>query len=170
MYNNKNADPHFSTCEKTVRLGNVLSTTEKYEMVFDGIKTFNCSVNRFMSEFGSLQTVVKNKLFHQYCCALNGSQLWPLWHDSVNKMCIEWRNSLRKVWKLPYCSHRDLIPLIPECISLDVTLVYRFIKFYRTVALSDNMVVNCIANAMTFAYRSTMGQNDRHIMSKYNEP
>ena len=52
----------------------------KYEMVFDGIKKFNGSVNRFMSEFGSLQTVVKSKLFHQYCCALYGSQLWPLWH------------------------------------------------------------------------------------------
>ena len=41
-------------------------------------------------------------------------------------------------------------------------------KFYRTVALSDNMVVNYIANTMTFAYMSTMGQNARHIMSKYS--
>ena len=30
------------------------------------------------------------------------------------------------------------------------------------------MIVNYIANTMTFAYRSTMGQNVRHIMSKYN--
>ena len=44
------------------------------------------------------------------------------------------------------------------------------IKFYRIVALSDNMVVNYIANTMTLAYRSTMGQNVRHIMSKYNMP
>ena len=85
LYNKKDADPHFyingtyiSSCEKTIYLGNVLSTTDKYEMVFDGIKKFNCSVNRFMSEFGSLQTIVKNKLFHQYCCVLYGSQLWPL--------------------------------------------------------------------------------------------
>ena len=42
-----------------------------------------------------------------------------------------------------------------------------FIKFYRTVALSDNMVVNYIANTI-FAYRSIMGKNVRHIMSKYN--
>ena len=104
VYNKKDADPHceingtdVSTCEKTVHLGNVLSTIDKYETVFDGIKKFNCSVNIFMSEFGSLQTVVKKKLFHQYCCALYGSQLWPLWHDSVNKMCIQWRNALRKV-------------------------------------------------------------------------
>ena len=86
----------------------------------------------------------------------------------INKMCIQWRNALRKVWKLPYASHRDLVPLIAECVPLDVALVFRFIKFYRTVALSDNMDVNYIANTMTFAYRSTMGQNVRHIMSKYN--
>ena len=108
VYNKKDADPHceingtdVSTCEKTIHLGNVLSTTDKYDIVFDGIKTFNCNVNRFMYQFGSLQTVVKNKLCHQYCCSLYGSQLWPLWHNSVNEMCTRWRNALRKVWKLP---------------------------------------------------------------------
>ena len=136
--------------------------------MFDVIKKCNCSVNRFMSEFGSLQTAIKIKLFHQYCCALCGSQLWPLWHDSVNKMCTQWRNALRKVWKLPCGSHRDVIPLIAECVPLDVALVFTLIKFYRTVALSDNIVDNYIANTMTFAYMSSMGQNVRHIMSKYN--
>ena len=94
VYNKKDADPHceingtdVSICEKTIYLGNVLSTTDKYEIVFDGIKKFNCNVNIFMSLFGSLQTVVKHKLFCQYCYALYGSQQWPLWHDSVNKMC-----------------------------------------------------------------------------------
>ena len=56
-----------------------------------------------------------------------------------------------EVWKLPYGSHTDLIPLIGECVPLDVALVFRFIKFYRTVALSDNMVVNYVTNT-TFAY------------------
>ena len=50
----------------------------------------------------------------------------------------------------------------------DFALVFRFTQFYRTVALSDNMVVNYIAITMTFADRSTMGQNVRRIMSKYN--
>ena len=68
-------------------------------------------------------------------------------------MCIQWRNALRKVWKQPCGSHRYLVPLIAECVLLCVALVFRFIKFYRTVAFSDNMVVNCIANTMTFAYK-----------------
>ena len=63
VYNKKDADPHFeingtevSTCEKTIHLGNVLSTTDKYETVFYGIVNFKLSS--------------KNKLFHQYLCAL----------------------------------------------------------------------------------------------------
>ena len=52
VYNKKDADPHFeingtdvSTCEKTIglHLRNVLSTSDKYEIVFDGIKKVNCS-------------------------------------------------------------------------------------------------------------------------------
>ena len=127
----------------------------------------SCNKCKFMSEFGSLQTVVKNKLLHQCCCALCGSQLWPLWNDSVNNMFIQWRNALRKVWKLPYDSHRDVIPLITQCVPIDVALVYGFITFYRTVALSDNMVVNYKANTITFADRFTMDENVSHIMSKY---
>ena len=96
-------------------------------------------------------------MLHKYCCALNGSQLWPLWHDSVNKMCIQWRNALRKIWKLPYGSHRDLIPLIAECIPLDVVLAFRYVKFYRKLDLPDNMVVTFIGNTMTFTYRFSMG-------------
>ena len=80
-------------------------------------------------------------------------------------MCTQWRNALHKVWKLPYGLHRDLIQLIAECTPFDVALVYRFVKFYRTVALSDNMVVNYLANTMTFVYKSIVGQNVRHIMS-----
>ena len=63
VYHKKGADPRLdvnntdvSKCEKNVHMRKVLSTTSKYEMVFDGIKTFNCSVNILMSEFGSLQT------------------------------------------------------------------------------------------------------------------
>ena len=59
----------------------------------------------------------------------------PLWHDSVNKMCIKWRNALRQIWKVQYGSHRDFIKLIAECVSLDVALVFRFIKFLQKSSL-----------------------------------
>ena len=57
----------------------------------------------------------------------------------------------------------DLTPLIAECIHLHVAFDFRLTKFYRTVALSDNMVVNFIGNTMII----TRGQNATHIMFKY---
>ena len=44
----------FVYVRKTIHMGNELNTTNKYTMVFDNIKKFNFTVNRFMSEFGSL--------------------------------------------------------------------------------------------------------------------
>ena len=91
VYNKKVTDPHFKVngndvpnCETAVYLGTVLSTRNNFETVHDCIKKFNSCCNHFMAEFGSLSTIVKNKLFNQYCCAFYGSQLWPLWHNSVN--------------------------------------------------------------------------------------
>ena len=69
-----------------------------------------------MAEFGSLSTIVKNKLFNQYCCAFYGSQLWPLWQNSVNSIiCTKWRTALRRIWHLAYATHCALVPLIAEC-------------------------------------------------------
>ena len=42
-----------------------------------------------------------------------------------------------------------------------------YLGLYNFIELSDNMFVNYIANTMTFPYWSTMGQNVRHIISKY---
>ena len=34
--------------------------------------------------------------------------------------------------------------------------------------LSDNILVDSVANTISLAYRFTMGQNVRNLMSKYN--
>ena len=49
--------------EKTIHMGKVRSTTNKYQILFDG------------TNFGSLQIVVRKNLFNQYCFALYGFQL-----------------------------------------------------------------------------------------------
>ena len=55
VYKKKNADLHFEINGMDVLHVRKLyiweSTTNKYEMVFNGIKKCNCSGNKFMSEF-----------------------------------------------------------------------------------------------------------------------
>ena len=117
--NKKDADMHFeinetdvSTCGKIIHLENVLGTTNQYEMVFDGIKKFNRSVNRLMSEFGLLQSVAKTNSFINivvYCTDLNYGDFGV----TVLRRCAYSGVILcTKIWKLQYGSHIDLAQLI----------------------------------------------------------
>ena len=64
-------------------------------------------------------------------------------------------------------THCALVPLIAECIPLDVSLDIIFIKLYRNASRSDNDVIKYLANRAILSYESPMGKNIRFIMSKY---
>ena len=67
-------------------------------------------------------------------------------------MCTQWRNALQKVHKLHWFVKTNVIPLIAECVPIDVALIFRLIKFHRSVAFSDNTVVNNITNTINRLY------------------
>ena len=75
-----------------MHLGHLLHT--KYtdnQLTEDAIKGFNKSFYGFMARFGTCNTSTKNRLFHQYCQSMYGSQLWLLTSQNVNKMYTKWR-------------------------------------------------------------------------------
>ncbi len=155
-------------CDTAVHLGHMLSTIDKYECVKDGVKRFNSSVNSFFAKFGGLYSSVKNKLFTQYCCSMYGAQLWPLWHENTEMLCTQWRNALRRIWKLPYNTHKDLLPLVAKNVPLEISLELRFARFYQSLVNSKNSIVRFVAKMTTYGWRSTMGMNVRHLLAKYN--
>ena len=75
---------------KAIYLGNMLSTLSASEIVNEGVKNFNINLNIFLSKFGTCKTLVKNKLFNQYCCSYYGSQLWPLYNQDFRNVCTKW--------------------------------------------------------------------------------
>ena len=121
-----------------------------------------------MSRFGSCNSTTKNKLLHQYCTALYGSQLWDLASQHVKTLCTKWRIAHRKALSLPYTTHCDLLPLIAENKPLDCILDCRYMAFYKTISESDNSIVKYIANSRLYEYTSTMGRNMLYLTSKYD--
>ena len=102
-------------CDKAVHLGHLLDTDNTNRtLVEDAISNFNKSYHGFMSRFGSCNSTTKNKLLHQYCTAMYGSQLWDLTSQSVKTLCTKWRTAHRMVLSLPYNTHSNLLPLIAE--------------------------------------------------------
>ena len=151
-------------CTKAVYLGNMLSTLSDSEIVNEGIKQFNISLNIFLSKFGTCKVLVKNKLFTQYCCSYYGSQLWPLYNNDFKNVCTNWRKAIRRIWNLPYNTHCNLLPLISEQKPIEISLTNRFIKFLKSLLDSDNYLVSYMARLQSFNCRSVFGQNVRHTL------
>ena len=88
MLNKKDAD--VSTCEQSSHRENVLSTSNKNEIVFDANKTFNCSVSRCMSKTNCFISIVVHctDLNVGQCgmrvltrCACSGVMLWSRYEN-----------------------------------------------------------------------------------------
>ena len=113
-----------------------------------------------MASFVKCQSSVKNKLFSQYCTSFYGSQIWPLYKSDLRrKICVNWRNALRRIWRIPYNTHCDMLPLLASQSPIDVQLYCRFVKFYRSLTESENSLVRFLSKFCTFKHRPTMSNN-----------
>ena len=83
-------------------LGNLLNQTlTDCDDIKKKTGSFIGNVNKLMSNFGKLQSVVLIKLFQSYCCSFYGSVLWYLKDSSVHQICTVWNKAVRRVWRLP---------------------------------------------------------------------
>ena len=156
-------------CESAMHLGHLLETKNtKNALIEHSIKEFNKSFYGFISKFDGCNTTVKNKLFHQYCSSMYGSQLWDLTNPKVEDMCIQWRKKHRRVMSVSNMTHSDLLPLIADNMPLDIKLDCKYIAFYKSVANSDNEVLNYTAKCKLYDHSSTLGKNITHLIHKYD--
>ena len=119
-----------------------------------------------MSRFDSCNTTTKNKLFHQYCASMYGSQLWDL--SKSDKIFSKWRKYHRIVLGLVNTTHCDLIPLVADNLPIDCMLDLKFLSFFKTIMSSENRAVNYVANSMLKSHTSTMCKNVKHLRYKYD--
>ena len=120
-----------------------------------------------MARFGTCNTSTKNRLFHQYCPSMYGSQLWLLTSPSMNKMYTKWHIYHRRVMSVPSTTHCDMFPLIAENMSIETRLDCKYIAFYKSIATSKNCIVNYVARNRLHEHASTMGKNMTYLMHKY---
>ena len=151
-------------CDTALHLGNQISSNMN-ETIDYGIAKFNSSFNYFISSFGKCQSSVKNKLFIQYCTSFYGSQTWPIYKkDIINRISVRWRIALRKIWNLPFNTHCDPLPLISSQVPIEMQLKTRFLKFYRSLSVSENGIIRYLSRLKTFSNNSVMSNNLNQIL------
>ena len=117
-------------CEKAEYLGHPLQTENTTEALAErGINNLNGSYHSFMSRFKDCNTTTRDKLFHQYCSSMYGSQLWLLNSNDVDKILSRWRKYHRFVLEVPNTTHCDIFLIISDRMPLRCTLDLKFITF-----------------------------------------
>ncbi len=71
--------------------------------------TFIWRANGILVKYQDAVLEVKMYLLNSYCCHLYVSQAWCFADKSVGNITTAWNKGVRKIWKLPYDSHRVLL-------------------------------------------------------------
>ena len=123
--------------------------------------------NHMMSNFGHLNHESVGTLFKSYCCSFYGSFLWKYNSDSFGKCCTQWNKCIRRIYSLPYNTHRWLLgPLIGQY-HIRHQLILRDIKFLHSLLQSTNYIVRqCIMNASSNA-NTLIGYKMSYYRSMY---
>ena len=81
-------------------------------------------------------------LYNYYCMNVYGSQLWCFYdYKSVERVYIEWRKTIRIIWRLDKRAHNVFTSLINGCLAINLMLEKRCIKFMWNFS---TVHMNCI--------------------------
>ena len=87
----------------------VANNLDDKQDIIRAVKDLNRKANSVLCKFSSLDPFVKCFLIKSYCLSLYGSPLWSLSSPSLRIIEVALNKLLRKVWNLPYNSHRSIV-------------------------------------------------------------
>ena len=104
-----------------------------------------------MSHYSHLQPDVLCRLFKSYCCSFYDSFLWQYNSKGFEKMCITWNRAVRKMYSLPYHTHRWILGPLTNQHHIRYQLFARDIKLLHSIKyeISNSIVSECLSCALS---------------------
>ena len=135
-----------------------------------GVGHYIINVNKLMSNYSSLQSHVLIKLFQNSCCSFYGATLWNFNTSVYESLCVAWNKALRRVWRLPYMTHRPTCLLGPLNGQIHIAdqLNIRFIRFVNRMLHSRNPIVSFIGKYSAIYGNGFIKKNVLSIKWKYD--
>jgi hypothetical protein len=133
-------------------------------------RTLCRQINDVSCNFKNCGSLITQKLLKSFCMSLYGCELWPLEQSKIGLISVSWRKGLRRAWKLPYHTHRSILPVLSSSLPLFDEICCRTIKFINKCLKSDSILVKFVSNYGVFFGRSLspIGRNVLSCCSRYN--
>ena len=153
-------------CE--MHLGNLIGNVDNNDLVSKCVSEFMSRVNMVKSHFDGLPVESLYRLFKTFCMPLYGSQLLDLSDKSIEKFFCAWRKAIRYLFRLPFRTHSGLLPLIVDDVDVESQLNRRFLKFFKSLESSGNVIVHMCVNLAKAGSRSAVSNSLSWISQCYS--
>ena len=151
-----------------IHLGHILHDNIYKHDVSKCVGDFNRQCNLFLANFKFATSHVRNFLFHKYCSSFYGSQILPMYDDSFQDIFKAWRIAVRRVWRVPWRTHCNMLPHLASVIAPELWFAKRAINFTKLALFSNNDTVRYISNMGIYGSYSIFGGNVRSLELNYN--
>lgn len=146
--------------EKTEYLGTVITNDLDDSIdIRNKRAAFFSRVNNMLCKFGKLPSQLLNRMFSQFCCTFYGSQTWMLSHKKLQLLYTAYNRSLRRVWKVPWRAHTNIVHYLSGRSSLSSQLSCRFLNMFCNMCKSVNVVIHYVAVRAVHDKSSLIGGN-----------
>ena len=133
------------------------------------VKDFYIQFNSFMGDFRYLGSDMRNYLFSKYCSSFYGSQILPVYDNtSMYDLYLAWRSSIKKVWRIPWTTHSNMLPILAGVMPPNLMFEKRAIGFINNLLKSENKAVQMITGMAIYGSNSVLGKNFKYLSYKYN--
>ena len=151
-------------------LGNLINTSlSDSDCIVARRNSLIGQLNDVLCYFGKLECHVKSDLLHTYCNSFYGSVLWDLHDKNIDKICTAWCSALRRVWHLPFNTHRNIVYYLSGKLSVLDEFCHRVLVFLLNCLCSQNNILRYVVNFVTQSglSNSLLGRNLLFICNRY---
>ena len=100
--------------------------------------------------------------------SLYGCVLWDLSSPHVDAFYVAWRKCIRRLLRIPYRSHCNLLHLICDDLPPDKQIHRRVINFINQCLVSNNSCTRLCAQLCVNGSRSNVSKSFNLVCAKYN--
>ena len=149
---------------QVVHLGHLLSENITNCNTTKCISDFNRQTNIFLADFKNVSSDIRNYLFQCYCNSFYGTNIMSVFDGSLESVCTAWRKAVRRIWRIPWRTHNNMLPIIAGVMSPDFLMfAKRSINFINYSMFSNNIVIKTITRMGMASCHSRIGANTRHL-------
>ena len=102
-----------------------------------------------------------NLIFNSH---FTGSPIWDLFSPEAKMIENTWNTSFRRMYDLPYQTHRYLVEPVSGQLHIKKLLIKRFLSFLKQIRKSKKILPNQLLNVIQLDTRLVTGNNIRKIL------